>query len=52
MNELQPKSAWLQDRFDAVCEAIGERYNASQPIPVEWVQEYNELLKVVELPQS
>ena len=48
MNDLQPKSAWLQDRFEAVCTAIQKRYESNQEIPIEWVQEYNELIKVVE----
>ena len=32
-------------RFKDVCGAITRYYNANLPINVEWVEEYNELIK-------
>lgn len=48
MEELKPRDQWLQERFEAVCSAIAERYKKNLHIPLEWVKEYNGLLTVVE----
>lgn len=34
-------------RFKDVCGAITRYYNASLPINIEWVEEYNEILKKI-----
>jgi hypothetical protein len=31
-------------RFNVVCGGIARMYNTNNPIPIEWVTEYNELL--------
>lgn len=44
---LRPKFVRYNKVFVEVCEAISRYYEAGEPIPIEWVQEYNELLKMV-----
>lgn len=44
---LKSKKEWLTERFQEVCKAISEKYNALEPIPVEWIQEYNELIELI-----
>lgn len=45
---IQSKKEWLQDRFTVLCNAITEKYNALETIPLEWIQEYNELIEQLE----
>jgi len=45
---LIPKSINDQKRYHEVCEAITRYYNASLQIPIEWIEEYNELVLKVE----
>lgn len=42
---LMPK--WLHDemRLRELCEAIARRYDAGFEIPIEWVEEYNLLIR-------
>lgn len=42
---LMPKSTHDCQRLSAIKEAFGRYTEALEPIPVEWVQEYNELIK-------
>lgn len=44
---IRSKRQWQEDRFTEVCEAIAKQYEALKPIPVEWVEEYNELIKIL-----
>ncbi len=46
---LIPKSINDQKRYHEVCEAITRYYNASLEIPIEWIEEYNELVLKVEM---
>ena len=41
---LVPKSIRKQERFLEVCEAITRYYNTGMKIPIEWVEEYNDLI--------
>jgi len=45
---LMPKKLHYEravfERFNEVCEAMTRYYNASQKIPIEWIEEYNELV--------
>ena len=31
-------------RFNDICEAIVRYYNTNWPIPIEWIEEYNDLI--------
>lgn len=42
---LMPKFIHREKRLMDVCGAISRYYNAGLEIPIEWVQEYNELVK-------
>ena len=44
---LKPK--WLHDeqRLKDVRDAIVRYYNADMPIPIKWIEEYNELIKLI-----
>ena len=44
---LIPKEVWQSKRFKEVCEAITRYYTSGFQIPLEWVEEYNELVVVV-----
>jgi hypothetical protein len=46
-SNLKPKQTWIDERFQEVCKAIAGRYESLQPIPEEWITEYNELLSKV-----
>lgn len=37
---------WVKDeqRYIEVCAAISRYYNAGKKIPIEWIEEYNELI--------
>ena len=39
------KPRWLMDelRFDELVQAFGRRFIGYYPIPIEWVEEYNEI---------
>jgi len=41
---LVPKDVCEEKRFYEVCSAISRYYSAGFKIPLEWVEEYNELL--------
>lgn len=43
---LVPKHIWDAKRKMKIKEAIIRYVEANQPIPVEWVEEYNELLEL------
>lgn len=45
---LMPKSIHLEKRFYEVCGAITRYYSVGGKIPIEWVEEYNELLEKVD----
>lgn len=45
--ELQPKEHWIDDRFENLCKAIAARYDGLNPIPLQWIEEYNELTALV-----
>lgn len=42
---LRPKWAAQQERYFEVCGAISRYYNAGKKIPLEWIEEYNELIE-------
>ena len=43
---LTPKYIRQRQRFVEVCEAIVRYYDAEKQIPIEWIEEYNELVEV------
>lgn len=44
---LIPREDWMQGRFNDVCTAIAIRYKRNEHIPIEWIEEYNELRLLV-----
>jgi len=44
---LKPKKYWQRDRYLDICGAISRYYNVGRKIPIEWIEEYNELLDVI-----
>lgn len=42
---LVPKWVRQKERYEEVCQAIARYYNANREIPIEWIEEYNELVK-------
>ena len=42
---LRPRRVADHARYIEICEAISRYYNAGEQIPVEWIEEYNELAK-------
>lgn len=45
---LTPKRIWLSIRFNDIKSAI-ERYTSeNHTIPIEWIEEYNELAELIE----
>ncbi|MCK5431134.1 MAG: hypothetical protein KAJ03_00245 [Gammaproteobacteria bacterium] len=42
---LTPKWISQHQRFYEVCQAIALRCAAGQTMPIEWVEEYNELIE-------
>lgn len=49
---LMPKDFFYEhvakERFTAVCEAIKRFYDTNQKIPIDWIEEYNELIQTFE----
>jgi hypothetical protein len=41
---VMPKKLHRKIRFYEVCSAISRYYSAGKKIPIEWVEEYNELV--------
>ena len=41
---LIPRWVQVEQRYGAVCAAISRYYNAGKKIPIEWIEEYNELI--------
>ncbi len=41
---VMPKYLWYEKRAFDLIEAINRRIEAKQPIPIEWIEEYNELI--------
>lgn len=39
------KPRWIMDelRFDELVQAFGRHFKGCYPIPIEWVEEYNEI---------
>jgi hypothetical protein len=48
---LMPKNIHTEIRFKEVCGAMSRYYNACLIIPIEWIEEYNELVSQL-YPQS
>lgn len=46
---VTPKYVWDLMRLRDLQGAIARRYEAEMPIPIEWVEEYNELVKEVHI---
>lgn len=44
---LQPKKYWQVERLIDIMEAVKRRWDAGYKIPVEWIEEYNELIPEV-----
>lgn len=44
---LIPKEMVMEERFKDVFGAISRYWNANLPIPIEWVEEYNELVVIL-----
>ena len=44
---VMPRRIHREHRFYDLCKAISRYFDANLEIPVEWIEEYNELLKGV-----
>jgi hypothetical protein len=44
---LRPKWVWEAKRIGEIAEAIGRYIEAGKDIPMEWIEEYNELTRRV-----
>ncbi len=44
---LVPKYIKQTQRFEEICGAISRYYNEGMKIPLEWIEEYNELVEIV-----
>ncbi len=42
---LFPRKLWEEKRLFDVCLAITRYYQDAREIPIEWVEEYNQLIK-------
>lgn len=42
---LLPKDVHRKKRFNDICSAIVRYYNANMPIPITWIEEYNDLIE-------
>jgi hypothetical protein len=42
---LMSKKIWDEKRFYEVCFAITKYYQDCREIPIEWIEEYNELIR-------
>lgn len=42
---LRPRNVVMALRFQEVCEAIKRYWDAGYKLPIEWIEEYNELLE-------
>jgi hypothetical protein len=42
---LVPKWVRQKERYYEVCGAIARYYDAGKKIPIEWIEEYNELVE-------
>lgn len=49
---LVPKWVRQEQRCSEIREAIDRYTDASKPIPIEWIEEYNELAKIIVLKQK
>lgn len=45
---IMPRFIWIEKRLDEIQQAIERRFNTTYEIPLEWVQERNELVKELE----
>ena len=43
---LKPRKIVDEERFFEVCGAISRYYDEELVMPIEWIEEYNELVKV------
>jgi hypothetical protein len=46
---IMPKKYHDEKRFIELCGAIKRYYDAEFPIPIEWIEEWNELVKARQL---
>ncbi len=44
---LIPREFIEYDRYIEICKAIVRYYNANIPIPIIWIEEYNELVVIL-----
>lgn len=44
---LKPRNIFLTERIQDIKEAIVRYLNANQPVPQEWIIEYNDLSKQI-----
>ena len=42
-----PKNIWKQQRMEDIREAVDRYLDANLRVPIEWIEEYNELLEDV-----
>ena len=42
---VMPKYIWDKKRLSELCEAVSRYWEVGEPIPIEWIEEYNELVE-------
>jgi hypothetical protein len=42
---LMPRSIWIAGRINDILCAVNRRIESDMPIPTEWIEEYNLLIK-------
>ena len=46
--DIMPRAIWLENRAKAIEAAIDERFCLWSVIPMEWIEEYNELIEMLQ----
>ena len=44
---LTPKKIWQEERLEQVSAAVQRYYEAGLEIPLDWIVEYNELVRIL-----
>lgn len=44
---LTPKAVWMEDRVLDIVDAMNRYVKANMEVPIEWIKEYNELVKQI-----
>ena len=47
---IMPRAIWIETRLESIEDAINRIFNeaCTYPIPMEWIEEYNELIEMLQ----